>query len=120
MRDARERAKLEAIEQGYAVHVHVCFGEVVNGFCQACELHVPDDVVATPWADLQDYKRDVAALLSRIDGLEEQIAELEDSVFKPSKMQRLQARLRIRHLRDQGPDHYDEIVDSLRSKTKQT
>jgi hypothetical protein len=110
VRDARVRCKLEALENGYAVHVHGCFGEVVKGFCQVCEKKVSDDAVVDPWAGFRDYQRDVTALLSRIDALEEQIATAEDASRRPDPEQE---RLRKQYIRDQGPDHYDEVMESV-------
>ena len=85
MNHAKIRAKVLAVEAGHPVHIHGCFGEVLEAegppglpYCTACEKRVGHADVASPSVGTLDYLRDVNALLKAFDDTEDRIAELED------------------------------------------
>lgn len=84
MNFAEIRARLTAVESGYPVHIHGCFGEVEirpdhrSGFCHACERVVSLAEVAFSDVASAEYEADVSALLKAFDDAEDRIATLED------------------------------------------
>lgn len=85
MNHAAQRARLEALENRYAVHRHGCFGKAtpqpgLGYFCHACERIVPVADVESVYTSTDVHANDLRVLLKALDDAEDRIAELEDGV----------------------------------------
>jgi hypothetical protein len=83
MMQAAQRARLEALENGHAVHRHGCFGKAtpqpgLGYFCEACERTVSVADVESVYTSTDVHAHDLRVLIKALDDAEDRIAELED------------------------------------------